>query len=139
MNDNEEYIAMQFVGKSLKHLIKSRRNVFSSKSVCQMGIALVNLVPFNSIQLNRLEKLHDLGFLHLDIKPDNILIEDSSNPETGQTQSTVYLIDFGVSSSYLCSDRLTHVKMNLNEPFNGNLIFCSKNMFLEISKTPPLN
>jgi casein kinase I family protein HRR25 len=39
-----------------------------------------------------------LGFLHLDIKPENILI--GSNDLADQESSVLYLIDFGISKKY---------------------------------------
>eukprot|EP00347_Sterkiella_histriomuscorum_P016141 403354329 len=179
-DSNKEYIVMQLLSRSIKDIIKSRKNVFSTKTVCQLGINL----------LHRLEDLHGLGYLHLDIKPDNIMIETTINSidqsKTRQTQSIcteglsdnreqqtqnysnnntlnipnqktratysnlvnndsnstiqttksfLYLIDFGISQRYLENDGITHKKMKNNEEFNGNLIFCSKNMFLEITQS----
>lgn len=48
--------------------------------------------------VNRLEDLHNCGFIHRDIKPQNIVLGDQDNEDT---INKVYLIDFGLSSSYL--------------------------------------
>jgi serine/threonine protein kinase len=45
-----------------------------------------------------LENLHSLGFVHCDIKPDNILENYEGN------KKILYLIDFGISHEYLAKD-----------------------------------
>ena len=59
------------------------------KSVVQLGVQLID----------RLKSLHEIGYLHMDLKPDNICI--ASNNLKSQDSSTVCLIDFGICKSYL--------------------------------------
>lgn len=54
-------------------------------------------------------------------------------PELGSSKSLIYLIDFGISQQYINPNDGEHNKIK-KESFNGNLIFCSKNMFYEICK-----
>ena len=44
--------------------------------------------------ITRIEYIHKKNYLHKDIKPDNILIG------YGQSKSTIYLADFGLSKNY---------------------------------------
>lgn len=68
--------------------------------------------------LDALEFLHDKGYLHCDIKPNNIIVGDYNKPNSGK----VYLIDFGCADKFL-SSRGEHVsrrsKMQIipNGPF----------------------
>lgn len=50
-----------------------------------------------------MRNLHSIGLLHLDIKPDNILIssEDFQNADS----SIISLIDFGISKFYINADK----------------------------------
>jgi serine/threonine protein kinase len=50
-----------------------------------MGLQLIDL----------LEKFHDQGFIHCDLKPDNIMIGNYVNDPS--TMNLLYLIDFGIS------------------------------------------
>ena len=51
---------------------------------------------------NCIEQLHKLGFLHLDIKGENILLD--SNEYSAIESSRLHLIDFGLAQSYLNDD-----------------------------------
>lgn len=97
-------------------------NGFSFKTVQQFGIKMITL----------LEQLHSIGYLHCDLKPDNICV---GNGFDDSTLSEFKLIDFGVSQQ-LCKDKNNfrepiddddHIDMDLKAPQKGNLIFASPN------------
>ena len=70
--------------------------------------------------------MHSIGYIHCDIKPDNILIGDAvKNPAL---MNKLYLIDFGISQKYVDSQG-KHLPFNQDMPFKGNVIFSSKNAF----------
>lgn len=80
----EEYIS----GKSLRDFVCESEKL-DINQICDIGIKLCNI----------LEYLHNYcgGIIHLDIKPDNIIIDDNNN---------VKLIDFGNSLySYETNDQ----------------------------------
>ncbi len=81
--------------------------------------------------------MHSVGYLHCDLKPDNICVGDGVN---NATLSEFKLIDFGVSD-HICKD-----PNNFREPTNdddhkdlatslqkGNVIFASPNSVKNIS------
>lgn len=63
--------------------------------------------------------LHSLNYVHNDIKMENVLI-GKHDP------SKIYLIDFGLSSSYLDDDG-AHVAKTYLAKFSGNFLFASLN------------
>ena len=101
---NQMEILMPALGKSLEEFGKPEMNKIIMK-VC--------------IQLTkRLEVLHNLGYIHNDLKPENLLIS--------QDLETVNLIDFGFSEPYLNKDG-THKPSQYQPIFKGNLLYCSTN------------
>jgi serine/threonine protein kinase len=61
--------------------------------------------------------MHDLGWVHNDLKLDNFLI-GLNDPKI------IYLIDFGISSKYLTPEG-QHIEKRLFKEFSGNFMFAS--------------
>ena len=83
-----------------------------------IAIQLVKLICLYN-QCERLRDLHGIGFIHNDIKPENIL----ADPDNGDT---LYLIDFGLSQKYL-NNHSEHIKHKQLNTFTGNFMFASVN------------
>ena len=75
--------------------------------------------------IDQLEQLHKCGFVHYDLKPDNILL--SSRNVKSYSSSEIILIDFGFSQEFL-SDYGKHCECSTAD-FNGNFLFQSPNAF----------
>lgn len=110
-------------GPSLKMMLRrSRYKRFSIKSSVQIGLQLID----------RLQDLHSIGFIHADLKPDNILLE-SANRKAKQS-SKILLIDYGISRSY--RDPFgDHIPFKQKVPFCGNLLFASKHAFMSFEQS----
>lgn len=120
---NLMYIIMPKYGPSLKQMLRrSRYKRFSIKSSVQIGIQL----------LDRLSDLHSIGYIHADLKPDNILLA-SANRKIKKS-SKIILIDYGISRSYRDAFG-DHVPFRKKVPFCGNLLFASKNAFLQYEQS----
>jgi serine/threonine protein kinase len=70
--------------------------------------------------------VHESGYIHRDLKPDNILLGRKSS------HMDLYLIDFGLSRKYL-DNNCIHCPYSENVNFKGNIVFSSKNCLLGVS------
>lgn len=78
-------LVMERCGQSLKTLYARCNRIFPVQTVALIAIQL----------LDRLETLHNHGWLHQDIKPENIVVG------VGEAKSTLYMIDYGTSGMYI--------------------------------------
>lgn len=113
---NQPYIIMEKLGLSLKDILKRNKRHFSVKCILTIGIKLIMLM----------QKLHDTGYIHCDIKPDNIMIGDYTYDT--KLRNKLYLIDFGIAQKYV-DENNEHLPLLTGIPFKGNVIFSSKNAF----------
>ena len=47
--------------------------------------------------LDRLEQLHNLGFIYRDVKPENFLIGSTKRPGSNM----IYMVDYGLTTSFM--------------------------------------
>jgi len=88
-------IAMDKLGKSLQCVLRESNAHLSLKSIVQLGIQLVIKWFLKHYQIRSVEKLHQIGFCHNDIKPDNVMLKSSDFEDAGS--SIITLIDFSAS------------------------------------------
>ncbi|KAG5472571.1 hypothetical protein LSCM1_03975 [Leishmania martiniquensis] len=77
-------MVMSLLGPCLEDLFDACHRKFSFKTVCMIGIQIVQ----------RLQYLHSVGYLHRDIKPENFVMG------LGPNSHIVYVIDVGLSKAW---------------------------------------
>lgn len=107
--DNCYYIVIELLGSSIE------RNMPLYKAI-NIGIQLLEII----------EKIHNCGIIHRDIKPDNILY--SLNNKT-----KINIIDFGLAKYYL-DEKNIHMCEKKNREIIGSVNFISLNV--HEGKTP---
>lgn len=105
-------LIMELLGPSLDTLFIRYKKQFDLSTVTLLGLDIVTL----------LESLHNAGFIHRDIKPNNFLVGYEDNV------SNVYLTDFGLSRNYMKNGK--HMAFNSNKSLIGTLRYASVNMHL---------
>ena len=73
-NNYCEY-AQTLLGCSLLDVIKSPHLKLTQSDICDIGLQLVRNKKL-TIQTERLAQLHSIGFIHYDLKPDNIMFQN---------------------------------------------------------------
>lgn len=91
-------MAMELLGQSLETVFKAHGGPFGLATVSKIGVEL----------LDRLQVLHAENIVHCDLKPENVIFGTAD-------QTTLYLIDFGLSKTILNADELL-------QPFKINRI-----------------
>ena len=80
---------LQKYGPNLKTVLeKMRHERFTIKTAVQIGLQTID----------QLEKLHKCGFIHNDLKPENMLLMSRDSNST--KSSTIILIDFGFATEF---------------------------------------
>jgi len=113
------YMIMDFLGPSLGDLFQLRNKRFSPKTVCLIAIQM----------LQRIEYIHEKGFIHRDIKPENFVVglNDKSN--------IIYIIDFGLSKRYKDKNTGQHIPYRENRYLIGTARYASLNAHLGIEQS----
>lgn len=106
-NNSYHFIIMEKLGSTLDSYFAE---TFSLSTVCKFGMTM----------LESLENLHAIGYVHNDLKLQNILIGDSS----GYSLDKITLIDFGLCSSFRTA-YTAHILPKQTAFGKGNLAFSS--------------
>jgi serine/threonine protein kinase len=77
--------------------------------------------------IERIEFLHNKGFIHRDIKPDNFLMG------MGVKEKKVFIMDFGLAKLYLKNGR--HIPYRENKTLTGTARYASLNTHLGIEQS----
>ena len=102
---------MDLLGPTMNDLHKFCGYKFSLKTTLKLGIQLVQ----------RLEHLHDKGYINRDIKPENLTMG------LGQACNTVHLIDMGISKRFMSKRSGQHIPYAEGRPLVGTPCYSSIN------------
>ncbi len=73
--------------------------------------------------------MHSKHYLHRDMKPENFLIG------AGERSSTIYVIDFGLSKSFVAPATGRHIPYRNNKQLTGTARYASLNTHLGIEQS----
>ncbi|KAH7836960.1 hypothetical protein Vadar_007868 [Vaccinium darrowii] len=105
-------MVMDMLGPSLSELFKSKSRRMSKKMVACIAIEAISI----------LEEIHSRGYVHGDIKPENILI---GSPGTAD-EKKLFLVDFGLATRWRDHATGLHVKYDqMPDVFRGTTSFAS--------------
>ncbi len=102
---------MELLGSSLEDIFQNQQKKFSIKTVCMIGIQI----------LDRLEFIHNKNIIHRDIKPDNFVLGMDNKSHI------IYALDFGLSKKFRSSRTHQHIKFNINKKLTGTARYASIN------------
>ena len=105
-------LIMQLLGKSLDCIFEDCNNNIDVGTVMKIGITIIS----------HLEKIHRIGIIHRDIKPNNFMFGMDEN------ESDLYVMDFGLSKKW-CVNR-DHIEFKTNRSMIGTARYASLNIHL---------
>ena len=105
--ESYSYMIVELLGPTLNKLLK----------ICQGRFSLPTVILVIKQLVQRLEQIHKKGYLHRDIKPQQILI--------GQNKQIIYLTDFGLARKFEMNSY--HISYQTTCHRIGNATFSSLN------------
>jgi serine/threonine protein kinase len=99
--DHNRYMAIDLLGKSLQTVSSDHK-----KSV---PIEIVRAYAKQMVEI--IQAVHERGFIHRDIKPPNFMTGPSPGPSSNETEiktDKIFLIDFGMSRTYIDDKTKAH-------------------------------
>jgi serine/threonine protein kinase len=112
-HEGYNYTVMELLGETLHDLRKKANGKFSISTVVAIGLQL----------LERLRNLHNAGFIHRDLKPQQFLVGKKD-------KERVYIVDFGMCKKYRLAS--IHIPFQTNCSKAGNATFASINIHRRI-------
>lgn len=108
-------MVMERLGQNLETLLNKCNRHFTMPTVLMLADKMLTL----------LQKVHDAGFIHRDVKPDNFVI--GGGGKTGKSEDELFIIDFGLSKCYLNPETRTHIPWRTDKHLTGTARYASIN------------
>jgi serine/threonine protein kinase len=105
------YMIMSYLGPNLEELFIYCKRTFSLKTTILLSLKIFNII----------KGIHESGYIHRDIKPDNFVIG------FGESHNNIFLIDFGLSISYINTKTMQHREYQHKHQFTGSFRYSSIN------------
>ncbi|KAA6386615.1 MAG: putative Casein kinase 1, partial [Streblomastix strix] len=102
-------LVMDYMGPSLEELFQRGKRQFSLRTVIMLAEQM----------LARVQALHQRGYIHRDVKPDNFLIG------YGNKSNIIFMIDFGLAKRYTIPETGLHIPQRRKQDITGTLRYCS--------------
>jgi serine/threonine protein kinase len=120
-------MVIDLLGPSLDKYFKICGKKFTVETTVNLGIEM----------FSRIEYVHFKGYLHRDIKPNNFLLGKFQRNNTLSTydKNLVYIIDFGLSKTYLEEDTGLHYDYKDNRRFVGTPRYASLNTHIGVRQS----
>lgn len=96
-------------------------NIQELLKFCDYNFTIKTVVVIAKSMLQRLEVIHDTGFIHWDLKTESILIGH------GKKANVFYINDFALLKRYVCPNSGYHLKHLPNRGVVGNKRYLSLN------------
>jgi serine/threonine protein kinase len=111
-NSNKwNYMIMSYLGPNLEELFIYCKRQFSLKTTVLLSLQIFNII----------KGIHESGIIHRDIKPDNFVIG------FGESHNKIFLIDFGLSISFIDKCTMQHKRYEHKHQFTGSFRYSSIN------------
>jgi len=105
-------MTMELLGNSLEEIFTNHDRIFRIDTVLYIGVNILKII----------KSVHDAGFIHRDIKPNNFLVGYTNRQK-------IYLTDFGLSKEYINKHGL-HMRETFEHDIIGTARYSSINMHL---------
>ncbi|KKF93576.1 hypothetical protein CFO_g4072 [Ceratocystis platani] len=105
------YLVIDRLGPSLEMLYSKCKRVFSVKTVCMLGIQMID----------RIKCIHERKLIYRDIKPQNFLMGRPGSDE----EDEVFIVDLGMCKEYIDPITKNHISFGGSRALSGTVQFLS--------------